>query len=149
MVQLDILMTSPLARLDAIIPRDVSEILVQIANRDHFGTFDLSGGQWQKLALARALAKDAPILILDEPTASMDVQSEIDMLAGFQRLAEGKTTLLISHRFSTVAMADHIYVMDEGRIVEDGTHAELRERGGVYAALYELHEHVSTRAESS
>ena len=65
------------------------------------------------------------------------------------RLAEGKTTLLISHRFSTVAMADHIYVMDEGRIVEDGTHAELRARGGVYAALYELHEQVATRAESS
>jgi ATP-binding cassette subfamily B protein len=114
-----------------------------------FGTFDLSGGQWQKLALARALAKNAPILILDEPTASMDIQSEIDMLAGFRRVAAGKTTLLISHRFSTVAMADHIYVMDEGRIVENGTHAELRALGGMYAALYELHERISTQAESS
>ena len=114
-----------------------------------FGTFDFSGGEWQKLALARALAKDAPILILDEPTASMDIESEVEMLQGFQRLALGKTTLLISHRFSTVAMADHIYVMDDGRIVEDGTHAELRNSGGMYAALYELHERVSTRVESS
>jgi ATP-binding cassette subfamily B protein len=113
-----------------------------------FGTFDLSGGQWQKLALARALAKDAPILILDEPTASMDIRSEAEMLRHFQRLARGKTTLLISHRFSTVAMADHIYVMDEGRIVEHGTHGELREQRGTYAALYELHERMATRAES-
>jgi ATP-binding cassette subfamily B protein len=104
-----------------------------------FGTFDLSGGQWQKLGVARALARDAPILILDEPTASMDVQSELDVYRGLRDLAAGRTTLLISHRFSTVAMADHIYVMDEGRIVDHGSHTELLDRCAMYAALYELH----------
>jgi ATP-binding cassette subfamily B protein len=113
-----------------------------------FGTFDLSGGQWQKLGVARALAKGAPILILDEPTASMDIRSEVNMYEGLQRLSRGKTTLLISHRFSTVAMADCIYVMDEGRIVERGTHRSLIEAGGMYAAMYALHEEVSKRAES-
>jgi ATP-binding cassette subfamily B protein len=108
-----------------------------------FGTFDLSVGQWQRLAVARALAKNASILILDEPTASMDAQSELDMYRGFQKLATGKTTLLISHRFSTVSMADYIYVMDEGQIVDHGVHAELLERGGMYAALYELHHRLS------
>jgi ATP-binding cassette subfamily B protein len=108
-----------------------------------FGTFDLSAGQWQKLALARALARNASILILDEPTASMDVQSEAEMYRGFLKLAAGKTTLLISHRFSTVAMADHIYVMDDGRIVDDGSHDELLRRGGIYSAMYELHHRVS------
>lgn len=110
-----------------------------------FGTFDLSNGQWQKLAMARALARNAPILILDEPTASMDVHSEAEMYASFQKLAQGKTTLLISHRFSTVAMADHIYIMDDGRIVDHGNHDELLERGGIYSAMYELHHRVSYR----
>jgi ATP-binding cassette subfamily B protein len=108
-----------------------------------FGTFDLSVGQWQKLGVARALAKDAAILILDEPTASMDVESELDVYRGFRQLAAGRTTLLISHRFSTVAMADHIYVMEEGRIVDHGVHAELLGRCAMYAALYELHHRLS------
>jgi ATP-binding cassette subfamily B protein len=110
-----------------------------------FGNFDLSVGQWQKLAMARALARNAPILILDEPTASMDVHSEEEMYSGFQKLAAGKTTLLISHRFSTVAMADHIYIMDDGRIVDNGSHEELLRRGGIYSAMYELHNRVSDR----
>lgn len=110
-----------------------------------FGTFDLSVGQWQKLAMTRALARNAPILILDEPTASMDVHSEAEMYAGFQQLSAGKTTLLISHRFSTVAMADHIYIMDDGRIVDSGSHDELLGRAGIYSAMYELHHRVSDR----
>ena len=110
-----------------------------------FGTFDLSLGQWQKLAMARALARNAPILILDEPTASMDVHSEAEMYASFQKLAQGKTTLLISHRFSTVAMADHIYIMDDGKIVDHGNHDELLKRGGIYSAMYELHHRVAFR----
>lgn len=110
-----------------------------------FGTFDLSLGQWQKLAMARALARNSPILILDEPTASMDVHSEAEMYASFQKLAQGKTTLLISHRFSTVAMADHIYIMDDGKIVDHGKHDELLKRGGIYSAMYELHHRVSNR----
>lgn len=111
-----------------------------------FGSIDLSGGQWQKLALARALARPSPILILDEPTASMDIQSELEMYRGFQKLAAGRTALLISHRFSTLAMADHIYVMEEGRVVEHGTHDALRARGGVYAAMYELHQRLASRS---
>jgi ABC-type multidrug transport system fused ATPase/permease subunit len=95
--------------------------------------------------MARALARNAPILILDEPTASMDVHSEAEMYSGFQKLAAGKTTLLISHRFSTVAMADHIYIMDDGRIVDHGSHDELLQRGGIYSAMYELHHRLSDR----
>ena len=110
-----------------------------------FGNFDLSVGQWQKLAMARALARKAPILILDEPTASMDAHSEAEMYSGFQKLASGKTTLLISHRFSTVAMADLIYIMDDGRIVDSGGHDELLQRGGIYSAMYELHHRGSDR----
>ena len=110
-----------------------------------FGTFDLSLGQWQKLALARAMARDASILIFDEPTASMDVQSEAEMYSSMKKLAAGKTTLLISHRFSTVAMADVIYIMDEGRIVDRGSHDELLQRGGIYAAMYELHHRATDR----
>ncbi len=108
-----------------------------------FGTFDISTGQWQKLTLARALARDAPIVILDEPTASMDAHSEAEMYAGFQNLAVGKTTLLISHRFSTVAMADYIYIMDDGRIVDHGKHDELLQRGGIYSAMYEVHHRMA------
>ncbi len=107
-----------------------------------FGKFDLSLGQWQKLSMARALARSASILILDEPTASMDVHSEAEMFAGFKRLAAGKTTLLISHRFSTVSMADYIYIMDDGKIVDRGRHEDLLQRGGIYSAMYELHHRI-------
>lgn len=106
---------------------------------------ELSGGQWQKLALGRAMMRRAPLLlILDEPTASLDAQTEHQL---FERYAEasrtwaeeaGTVTLLISHRFSTVRMADQILVMNEGAIAEMGSHAELMDRGGLYAELYEL-----------
>jgi ATP-binding cassette subfamily B protein len=106
-----------------------------------FGDFTLSGGQWQYLALARAFARDASLLILDEPTASLDAGTEYRLFCRFRDLANGRTTLLISHRFSTIGMADRILVMDEGQIVESGSHQELMEAGGGYAALYRQHRH--------
>jgi ATP-binding cassette subfamily B protein len=104
-----------------------------------FGTYTPSGGQWQKIAIARAFARQAAILILDEPTANLDSRAEFGLFSKFRELAEGRTTLLISHRFSTVNMADRIVVLLEGQIVEAGTHTELLSKGGHYARLYELH----------
>jgi ATP-binding cassette subfamily B protein len=99
---------------------------------------DLSGGEWQKIAIARAYMRDAELIILDEPTAALDAKSEAEVFARFKGLAVGKTALLISHRFSTVRMADRILVLDSGRIVEAGSHAELVALGGLYAELFEL-----------
>jgi ATP-binding cassette subfamily B protein len=104
-----------------------------------FGNHDLSGGQWQKLAIARALARPASLLILDEPTSNLDARAEYDIFCRFRDLAQGRTTILISHRFTTVSMADRILVLGNGSILEQGTHRELLDRGGVYAALYNYH----------
>jgi ATP-binding cassette subfamily B protein len=104
-----------------------------------FGKHDLSGGQWQKLAFARALARPASLLILDEPTSNLDARAEYDIFSRFRELAQGRTTILISHRFTTVGMADRIMVLGNGSIVEQGTHAELLAHQGHYAALYGLH----------
>jgi len=104
-----------------------------------FGAYDLSEGQWQQIALARALARDATLLILDEPTANVDAAAEHQLFQRFRRLAQGKTTILISHRFSTVQMADRIIVLDQGKVVEVGSHQELIAREGYYAALYGSH----------
>jgi len=99
---------------------------------------DLSGGEWQKLALARAYLRDAQLLILDEPTAALDAHSEFDVFRRFAELTAGKTALFISHRFSTVRMADRIVVIDDGRITEDGSHEELAHMGGRYAEMFEM-----------
>ena len=102
------------------------------------GGVDLSGGEWQKIALARAYMRDAQLLILDEPTASLDAISEHDVFQRFSELTEGKMALLISHRFSTVRMADRILVLSNGAIAEEGPHAELLKSGGSYAEMFEL-----------
>ncbi|HLD00859.1 MAG TPA: ABC transporter ATP-binding protein [Candidatus Nanoarchaeia archaeon] len=99
---------------------------------------ELSGGQWQKIALARAFFKNAPILILDEPTAAVDARAEYHLFRRFKQLSRNKMTFLISHRFSTVRMADRIIVMAKGRVVEQGSHSELLDQNGIYAKLFKL-----------
>ncbi len=110
----------------------------QMLGRRFEGGVDLSGGEWQKLALARAYLRDAQLLILDEPTASLDARSEFEVFARFAELTYGKMALLISHRFSTVRMADRIVVLENGRLVEEGSHEQLTALGGRYAAMFEM-----------
>jgi ATP-binding cassette subfamily B protein len=102
------------------------------------GGHELSVGQWQKIALARAFMRDAEILVLDEPTASLDAQTEYEIFRHFQELTIGKMAILISHRFSTVRMADRIVVIQEGRIAEIGGHQELLRQEGIYAHLFSM-----------
>ncbi len=102
------------------------------------GGRELSGGEWQKLALARAFMRDAPLLVLDEPTAALDVETEEALYRRFHDLTHDRMTLLISHRFATVRMADRILLLEGGRVAEEGDHAELLARGETYARLYRL-----------
>ncbi len=110
----------------------------QMLGRRFDGGVDLSGGEWQKLALARAYLRDAQLLILDEPTAALDARSELEVFQRFAELTAGKMALLISHRFSTVRMADRIVVLEGGRLVEEGDHSQLMALGGRYAAMFEM-----------
>jgi len=110
----------------------------QMLGRRFEGGVDLSGGEWQKLALARAYLRDSQLLILDEPTAALDARSEYEVFQRFAELTAGKMALFISHRFSTVRMADRIVVLENGSIVEEGTHEKLTALGGRYAEMFEL-----------
>src|SRR6266542_4307542 len=109
-----------------------------ILSPEYDGGRDLSVGQWQRVALARAFIRDAPLIILDEPTASLDPRAEHDLFTRIRTLYKGRTVLLISHRYNTVRDADHIYVLDQGRIIEHGSHEVLMTAAGVYAELFTL-----------
>ena len=109
-----------------------------LLGRQFEGGADLSGGEWQKIAISRAFMGDPQLLILDEPTAALDAESEYTLFQRFKMLTQGVTTLLISHRFSTVHMADRILVIDQGEVLEDGTHAQLMKKEGRYATLYRM-----------
>ncbi len=110
----------------------------QVLGRRFEGGVELSGGEWQKMALARAYLRDAQLLILDEPTAALDARSEMEVFERFADLTRGKMALLISHRFSTVRMADRIVVLEHGQIVEEGSHPQLIARNGRYATMFEM-----------
>jgi ATP-binding cassette, subfamily B, bacterial len=105
-----------------------------------FGEHDLSGGQWQKLAVARTLARNACLLVLDEPSAHLDARTEYELFRRFRDLARGRTTILVSHRLTMLGLADRILMIDRGRVVESGTHDELIALSGHYARLFEMHQ---------
>jgi len=102
------------------------------------GGVELSGGEWQKVALARAYMRDAQVVILDEPTAALDARAEYEVFLRFTELTRDRIAVIISHRFSTVRMADRILVLKRGELVEDGTHEELLVKGGLYSELFNL-----------
>jgi len=110
----------------------------QVLGRRFEGGVDLSGGEWQKVALARAYIRDAQVLVLDEPTAALDARAEYEVFIRFSELTTARTAVLISHRFSTVRMADRIVVLSEGRVLDQGTHNELVSRSGLYQELFTM-----------
>ena len=114
------------------LPKGYESLLGKLFDGGH----ELSIGEWQKVALARAILRDSQVLILDEPTSAMDAKAEAELFERFHELAQGRTAILISHRLSTVKMADRIFVVDRGQIVEQGTHDDLMGRQGLYASLF-------------
>ena len=125
------------SRADTILNR-FDNGLDQMLGRRFEGGVDLSGGEWQKFALARAYLRDAQVLILDEPTAALDAVAEYEVFSRFADLGEGKTVILISHRFSTVRRSHRIIVLEDGKVREEGTHDHLVRTGGQYARLFQL-----------
>ena len=111
---------------------------VLLARGFDYDGIDLSGGEWQKVALARAYMRDAQLLILDEPTAALDARAEYDVFVRFNALMSGRMAIVISHRFSTVRMADRIIVLKNGEVVEHGTHDDLAQRTGLYSELFHM-----------
>ena len=109
----------------------------------------LSGGQRQRLAIARALYKDAPILILDEATSALDTESEHAVQQAIQRLTAHRTSVVIAHRLSTIQHADRIIMLESGRLLESGTHAELLAKGGAYSHLYQLSFNTSNQSNTT
>ncbi|HKV09442.1 MAG TPA: ABC transporter ATP-binding protein [Thermoanaerobaculia bacterium] len=134
------------ARIEAAADRSLADEVIeklpegydQVIGKRFKSGVDLSGGEWQKIAIARAYMRDAQLLILDEPTAALDARSEFEVFQRFKELSEGKTAVLISHRFSSVRMADRILVLAGGQVEAMGTHEELLAQGGRYAELFEL-----------
>ena len=118
--------------------KDLPNKFNQIIGKMFKDGIDLSGGQWQKLALARAFFKNAPILILDEPTSAIDAKAEYEIFQRVQELQKDKTVIIISHRFSTVRNADKILVLNEGAIIEEGSHETLMKMKGLYAELFNI-----------
>lgn len=117
---------------------DLPKRYKQVVGKMFDDGIDLSGGQWQKLALARAFFRNAPILILDEPTSAIDAKAEYEIFEKVQHLQKDKTVIIISHRFSTVRNADRIFVLDNGKIIEKGNHKQLMQQNGLYAELFNI-----------
>ena len=135
---LELLQTAAQKSMADLVIGRLSQGYEQMLGRRFDEGVDLSGGEWQKVALARAYLRDAQLLILDEPTAALDARSEFEVFQRFSELTSGKTALFISHRFSTVRMADRIIVLENGKIAEEGTHAQLASLGGRYAEMFEM-----------
>ena len=122
-------LTQELSRL----PDGIHTKLGRIYTESH----DLSGGQWQRVAIARAMTSDASLVILDEPTAALDPIAESNLYTEFGRISRMRTTIFISHRLGSICLADHIFVLDQGKIAEAGTHEVLMAKNGLYASMYE------------
>jgi ATP-binding cassette subfamily B protein len=118
--------------------KDLPNGLQQLLTNNFEAGVDLSGGQWQRVALARAFYRNAPILVLDEPTSAIDAKGEYEIFQQISKTQVDKTTIIISHRFSTVRNANHIIVFDKGSVLESGSHEELMRQTGQYHKLFEL-----------
>ncbi|MEO7768630.1 MAG: ATP-binding cassette domain-containing protein, partial [Ferruginibacter sp.] len=135
---LPLIMKSAKQSLASIIIERFPEKYNQMLGRKFNKGVELSGGEWQKIALARAYMRNSQLVILDEPTAALDARSEYEVFQRFAELTKDKAAMLISHRFSTVRMANRILVLEKGQLVEIGSHEELLDKGGRYAELFQL-----------